>query len=63
MKIKQGDKSTLEVETTDTHTGDGTDTFTISIYNEICNESAYINLSKSEAILLKQELDEWLDNI
>lgn len=60
MKIIQDDKSTLEVETIDNYTGEGTGYFTISIYNNMCKDSAHINLEESEAIKLRDRLNDWL---
>lgn len=61
MKIVQEDKSELEVETVDSFTGEGTECFTISIFNSMCNESAHIHLNDDEARLLRDRLNEWLD--
>lgn len=61
MKIKIFDKSTLEVITTDSYTGEGTDDLTIDIYNNLCKDSAHINLNREEVIKLRNELNEWLD--
>jgi hypothetical protein len=61
MKIKTEDKSTLEVITTDSYTGEGTDYLTIDIYNNLCKDSAHIGLEKEEVIKLRDELNEWLN--
>ena len=60
MKIIQEDESELEIETTDTFTGEGTDLFTISIKNKLCNDSSYISLNYDEAFKLRDKLNEWL---
>ncbi|MCK0126817.1 hypothetical protein MWU76_20680 [Gelidibacter sp. F2691] len=61
MKIKTSDKSTLQVITTDSYTGEGTDDLTIDIYNNLCKDSSRINLDKEEVRKLRDELNEWLD--
>lgn len=60
--IKTIDGSTLEVTTTDSYTGEGTDDFTISIYNNLCKDSAYINLYEDDAIKLRNALNDWLED-
>lgn len=60
MKIIQEDESELEIETTDTFTGEGTDLFTISIKNKLCNDSSHISLNYDEAFKLRDKLNEWL---
>ena len=40
MEIKTFDKSTLEIITIDSYTGEGTDDLTIHIYNSLCKDSA-----------------------
>lgn len=62
MKIVQEDKSELEVETVDSFTGEGTGYFTISIINNMCNDYAHINLNDDEARLLRDRLNEWLED-
>lgn len=62
MKIVQEDNSELEVETVDSFTGEGTGYFTISIVNKMCFESAHIVLDEDEARLLRDRLNEWLDD-
>jgi hypothetical protein len=63
MILITNDDSTLEVITTDSLSGEGTGLFTISIYNEMCKDSAHINLEEDEARKLRDELNEWLDDI
>lgn len=62
MIITTSDKSTLETITTDSYTGEGTDFFTISIYNKLCKDSAHINLDMEEVIKLRDELNELINN-
>ena len=61
MEIKTDDKSTLEVITTDSHTGEGTEDLTIHIYNSLCKDSSYINLNDEQVKKLRDELNDWLD--
>ena len=61
-KIKTSDESTLEVITIDSYTGEGTENLTISIYNNVCKDSAHINLDDDEVRKLRDELNEWLDD-
>ena len=60
--IKTSDESTLEVITIDSYTGEGTENLTISIYNNMCKDSAHINLNDDEVRKLRDELNEWLDD-
>ena len=62
MKITQYDKSELEVITTDSYTGEGTEDLTISIYNSLCKDSSSINLNKDEVRRLRDELNDWLED-
>lgn len=60
--IKTNNESTLEVITINSYTGEGTNDLTISIYNKICNDSSHINLNEDEVRVLRDELNEWLDD-
>lgn len=62
FKIITDCKSELEIITTNSYTGEGTDDLTISIYNKLCCDSSYINLNEEEVRKLLTELSEWLDD-
>ena len=62
MKIIQHDKSELEVITTDYYTGEGTENLCISIHNNLCKDSSFIYLNKDEVRMLRDELNEWLED-
>lgn len=61
LEIKKEDRSTLEVITTDSWTGEGTEFLTINIYNNLCGDNSYINLNDEEVRKLRDELTEWLE--
>jgi len=60
--IKTSDESTLEVITIDPYTEEGAEKLTILIYNNMCKDSAHINLNDDEVRKLRDELNEWLDD-
>ena len=60
-KITTINKDTIEVTTTDSYTGEGTENITISIFNKLCNDSSHINLNEDEARLLRDRINEWLE--
>jgi len=62
MKIVTENKSDLEVITTDSYTGEGTEHLTIFIYNSLCKDSSYINLNEDEVRQLRDRLNEWVDD-
>lgn len=61
MEITTFDKSKLEVITTDSYTGEGTEDLTIHIYNSLCKDSSYINLNDEEVRKLRDRLNDWLE--
>lgn len=57
--IKTQDWGNIELITTDSHTGEGTDDLRLEIDSKYC--SAWINLTDDEVRKLRDELNEWLD--
>lgn len=49
----------LELITTDSHTGEGTDDIRLEIDSKYC--SAWIHLNEKEVRQLRDELNEWLE--
>lgn len=61
LKIKTEDNNTLEVTTTDSYTGEGLELLRIDIYNSLCKDHSYIDLTDDEVRELRDKLNNWLE--
>jgi len=57
--IKTQDWGNIELITTDSHTGEGTDDLRLEIDSKYCSD--WIHLTDYEVRKLRDELNEWLD--